>query len=345
MLMRGADEATHALPAHAQLIQMGAASWISAVVYAAAKLGLADHLTTEPKSAVELAATTHTHAPSLHRLMRTLAGLGILTERDAQRFALTPLGEALKTGAPGSARATLIAFCGPAFWHSWEEILYSLETGKTGFEKAWGMPIFEYLAQHPDEASYFSEAMVGFHGAEPPAVAKAYDFSAIKTVVDVGGATGNMLAAILSHYPATRGILFDRPHVVGDAPALLKARGVEDRVTIEPGDFFERVPAGGDAYLLSHIIHDWNEAQCLTILGHCRRVMKPDGRLLIVETVLPTGDTPHQGKLQDMVMLVIPGGQERTEDEYATLLGKASLRLSRVVPTDSVVSVVEALPI
>jgi SAM-dependent methyltransferase len=308
-------------------------------------LGLADHLTTEPKSAVELAATTHTHAPSLHRLMRTLAGLGILTERDAQRFALTPLGEALKTGAPGSARATLIAFCGPAFWHSWEEILYSLETGQTGFEKAWGMPIFEYLAQHPDEASYFSEAMVGFHGAEPPAVAKAYDFSAIKTVVDVGGATGNMLAAILSQYPATRGILFDRPHVVGDAPALLKARGVEDRVTIEPGDFFERVPAGGDAYLLSHIIHDWNEAQCLTILGHCRRVMKPDGRLLIVETVLPTGDTPHQGKLQDMVMLVIPGGQERTEDEYATLLGKASLRLSRVVPTDSVVSVVEALPI
>jgi hypothetical protein len=339
------DPAAPALPLHAQLIQIAAASWIAPVVYAAAKLGLADHLAAGPKSAAELAGITGTHAPTLHRLMRTLAGLGILTEKDAQRFALTPLGEALKTGAPGSARATLIAFCGPAFWHSWEEILYSLETGKPGFDKANGMPVFEYLAQHPEAASHFSEAMVGFHGAEPPAVANAYDFSAFKTVVDVGGATGNMLAAILSHHPSPRGVLFDRPHVVRDAPALLEARGVADRVTIEPGDFFERVPAGGDAYLFSHIIHDWNEDQCLTILGHCRKAIKPDGRLLIVETVLPTGDTPHQGKVQDMVMLVIPGGQERTEAEYVSLLSKAGFRLNRVVPTASVVSVVEALPV
>ena len=335
---------SEAVPPHAQLIQMAAASWVAATVYAAAKLGLADHLVTGPRSAVELAGVTHTHAPSLHRLMRTLAGLGILTERDAQRFALTPLGEALKTGAPGSARATLIAFCGPAFWHSWEEMLYALQTGKPGFEKANGMPVFEFLAQHPEEASYFSEAMVGFHGAEPPAVAAAYDFSGIKTVVDVGGATGNMLSAILARHSGMHGVLFDRPHVVREALTLLKARGVEQRVTIEAGDFFETVPSGGDAYLLSHIIHDWNEEQCLAILGHCRRVMKPDGRLLIVETVLPAGDTPHQGKIQDMVMLVVPGGQERTEAEYASLLGKARFRLARVVPTDSVVSVVEAVP-
>lgn len=338
------EAVSQALPPHAQLIQMGAASWVSAVVYAAAKLAIADHLAAGPKSAVELAGATRSHAPSLHRFMRTLAGLGILTERDAHRFALTPLGEALKTGAPGSARSTLLAFCGPAFWHSWEHILYSLETGKTGFEKACGMPFFDYLAQHPEEASHFSEAMVGFHGSEPPAVAKAYDFSRVKTLVDVGGATGNMLAAILSDHAGPRGVLFDRPHVVRDAPALLKARGVEERVRIEPGDFFEQVPIGGDVYLLSHIIHDWNEDQCLTILGHCRRVIKPDGRLLIVETVLPPGDTPHQGKVQDMVMLLIPGGQERTEAEYASLLDKAGFRLSRVVPTESVVSVVEALP-
>ena len=323
---------------------MATASWVSAVVYAAAKLGIADHLAAGAKSAAELAGATNTHAPSLHRLMRTLAGLGILTEREQQRFALTPLGEALKTGAPGSARSTLIAFCGPAFWHSWEEIIYSLQTGKTAFEKACGMPVFEYLAQHPEDASHFSEAMVGFHGSEPPAVAAAYDFSGVKTVVDVGGATGNMLAAILSRHAALRGILFDRPHVVRDAPALLEARGVVSRVTIDAGDFFERVPVGGDTYLLSHIIHDWNEEQCLTILGHCRAVMKPDSRLLIVETVLPGGDTPHQGKLQDMVMMVIPGGQERTEAEYAALLGKAGFRLRRVVPTESVVSVVEAVP-
>jgi hypothetical protein len=334
---------SNALPPHAQVIQMGTGSWVSAIVYAAAKLGLADHLAAGPKSAAELAGATGTHAPSLHRLMRSLASLGILTERDAQRFALTPLGEALETGAPGSARATLLAFCSQWFARGWEEMLYSVQTGKTGFEKAVGMPVFEYLGRHPEDASNFSEAMVGFHGAEPPAVAAAYDFSGFKTVVDVGGATGNMLAAILSTHAGPRGVLFDRPHVVRDAPALLKARGVEERVTIEPGNFFESVPAGGDAYVMSHIIHDWTEDQCLTILGHCRKAMKPDGRLLIVEMVLPAGDTPHPGKILDMVMLVIPGGQERTEAEYASLLGKAGFRLTRVVPTASAVGVVEAV--
>jgi SAM-dependent methyltransferase len=336
--------AAAAPPAHVQLIQMCAGGWVAAAVYAAAKLGIADHLAGGARSAAEVAPATGTHAPSLHRFMRTLAGFGILAEGDGQRFALTPLGEALKTGAPGSARSTLIAFGGPAFWHTWEEIIYSLETGKTGFEKTWGMPMFDYLAQHPEAASHFSEAMVGFHGQEPPTVAEAYDFSGIETVVDVGGATGNMLAALLSRHAGLRGVLFDLPHAVRDAPAFLKARGVDARVTIEAGSFFERVPAGGDAYLLSHVIHDWSEEQCLTILGHCRKAMRPDGRLLIVEMVLPEGNTPHQGKLLDLVMLVFPGGQERTEAEYAALLDKAGFGLRRVIPTTSAVSVVEAVP-
>jgi hypothetical protein len=332
------------LPPHVQLIQIATGSWVAAVVHAAAQLGLADHLAGGAKSAAELAAATGTQPAMLHRLMRTLAGHGILTEGVGQRFALTPLGEALKTGAPGSARSTVLAFCGQAFWHSWEEMLHSLRTGDTGFEKANGLPLFDYLARHPDAASHFSAAMVGYHGGEPPTVAAAYDFSRFKTIVDVGGATGNMLAAILSRHTAPRGVLFDRPHVVAEAPALLKARGVEGRVTIDGGNFFERAPSGGDAYVLSHIIHDWNEDQCLTILGHCRRAMAPDARLLIVETVLPAGDTPHLGKLQDMVMMVIPGGQERTEDEYVSLLDKAGFRLSRVVPTESAVSIVEGIP-
>lgn len=335
--------ASRAAPPHAQLIQMSMASWVSAVVYAAAKLGLADHFATGPKNASELAVPMQLHAPSLHRLMRTLASLGLLAERDEQRFTLTPLGEALKTGAPGSARATLIAF-GSTFWHAWEEILYSLATGKTGFDKAYGMPLFEYLHQHPIDASYFNEAMIGFHGNEPPAVARAYDFSTFRTIVDVGGGTGNLLAAILSCHSQPRGVLFDRPHVVADAPAVLKARGVEERVTIEAGDFFEAVPTGGDAYVLSHVIHDWTEEQCLTILGRCRNVIKPDSRLLIVEMVLPAGDTPHPGKVLDMVMLVFPGGQERTEAEYDALLAKAGFRLSRVVATESAVSILEAVP-
>jgi hypothetical protein len=186
--------------------------------------------------------------------------------------------------------------------------------------------------------------MVGLHGAEPPAVAAAYDFSPFGTVVDVGGASGNMLAAILARYPEPRGLLFDRPHVVVDAAKLLKAKGVVDRVTIEAGDFFQTVPAGGDAYILSHIMHDWSDEQCLTILGHCRKAIKPGGRLLIVEMVLPRGDAPHPGKILDMVMLVLTGGQERTEAEYAHLLDKAGFRLHRVVATQSPVAVVEAVP-
>jgi len=207
------------------------------------------------------------------------------------------------------------------------------------------MSEYDYLAKHPQEASYFNEAMIGFHGGEPPAVAAAYDFSSFETVVDVGGGTGNLLAAILERHTRTRGILADLPHVVREAPAVIEPRDLKDRVTIESIDFFKSVPSGGDAYLLSHVIHNWAEDQCLTILGNCRKAMKSNARLLIIEMVLPAGDTPHPGKLLDIAMLVMPGGQERTEDEYGTLLKKADFRLTRVVPTESAVSVLEAVPV
>jgi len=327
-------------PPHAQLIQMATAHWVSHIVYAAAKLDLADHLAKGPQSAGTLAGPTGTHGPSLYRLMRTLASLGILTEDASQRFALTPVGEALKSGAPGSARATILTLASEAWVQGVAQLLYSVQTGKSGFEKLFGMPIFDWLAKHPAEASLFSETMVGFNGAEPAAVAAAYDFSGLETIVDVGGATGNLLTTILGKYPNSRGILYDLPHVVRDAPALIQARELTDRVTIQGGSFFESVPAGADAYLLSHVIHDWSEPHCLTILGHCRRAMKPDSRLLIIETVLPPGDAPHPGKMLDMIMLVGPGGQERTEQEYVALLAKAKLRVTRIVPTESAVSVV-----
>jgi hypothetical protein len=332
------------LPPHAQLVQMGTASWISAMVFTAARVGLADRLANGPLSAVELAAPMGLYAPVLHRFMRTLAGLGILTEQDGQRFALTPLGEALRSDAPGAARATLLSFGSPSFSRAWEHMTYSLETGKSGFTEAHGMPLFDYLARHADEAALFSQAMIGLSSAEVPAVADGYDFSVFDTIVDVGGATGHVLAEILCRHTSPRGILFDRPHVVAEAPALLRTRGVESRVTVKAGDFFHGVPAGADAYLLSHIIHDWTDEQCATILGHCRQSIAPGGRLLIVETVLPAGDTPHLGKIYDMVMLVFPGGQERTEAEYASLLATSGFRLNRVVPTASAVSIVEAVP-
>ena len=336
---------TETLPPHAQIIQMATAYWISRIVYAAAKLDLADRLAAGPRSAAALAGETGMHERSLHRLMRTLASLGVLTERDGKRFALTPLGEALRKGAPGSARATVLTLGGPAFSKGYDEIMHSLQTGQTGFEKAHGMGAFDYLAQRPDEASLFSETMIGVHGAEPPAVAEAYDFSRFGTIVDVGGASGNLLATILARHPGPRGILFDLPHVVRDAPPLLKAKGVADRVKIEAGSFFETVPSGGDAYILSHVIHDWSEEQCLRILGHCRKALNPGGRVLLVEMVLPEGDTPHPGKILDITMLVLPGGEERTPDEYRDLLGKAGFRLERIVPTESAVSVVEAVPV
>jgi O-methyltransferase domain/Dimerisation domain len=332
---------TETPPPHAQLVQMATAHWVSHIVYVAAKLGLADHLV-RPKRADELAGPTNTDAPSLYRLMRTLAHLGLMTEDGAQHFSLTPLGDALKTGTPGAARAAILTLASPMMLRGWEHLLHSVQTGKSGVEQSLGMPLFDWLAKHPEEASLFSETMVSFHGAEPPAVAEAYDFSRMTTIVDVGGATGNLLTAILARYPGSRGILYDLPHVVRDAPTLIQARGVADRVTIEAGSFFDRVPGDGDAYLLSHIIHDWSEDQCLTILGHCRRAMKSASRLLIIEMVLPSGDTPHPGKMLDMMMLVGPGGQERTEAEYRTLLDKAGLRLTRVVPTASAVSIVEA---
>jgi hypothetical protein len=200
--------ASQVLPPHIQLIQMGRAFVVSRTLYAAAKLGLADQLASGPKNAAELAGPMHVHAPSLHRLMRTLASLGILTEQTEQRFALTDVGEALKTGASGSARSTVILSGSPSLQSGWDNLVYSVQTGKTGFEKAQGVAFFDYLAQHPEEASLFSEMMVGIHNQEPPAVAGSYDFSIFKTVVDVGGATGNMLAAVLAqHAGAARHIV------------------------------------------------------------------------------------------------------------------------------------------
>jgi len=335
--------APSSLPPHVELMRMGSGGAVAHVIHMAARLGLADRLADGPRSAAELAGPLDLHPPSLHRLMRTMASLGLLTEGAAQRFSLTKLGEALKAGAPGSARATLLMTGSSWVGASFANLLHSVQTGRAGFEKAHGMPFFDYLAQRPEVSSVFSEAMVGFHGAEPPAVAAAYDFSSFRTVVDVGGGTGNMLAAILARHPEPRGLLFDRAHVVVEANKLLKTEGVVNRVTIEAGDFFQAVSAGGDAYILSHILHDWNDEQCLTILGHCRKAMQPDGRLLIVEMVLPPGDAPHPGKILDMVMLVLTGGRERTEAEYADLLDKAGFRLNCVVATHSPVSVLEAV--
>jgi hypothetical protein len=275
--------------------------------------------------------------------MRSLAGLGILSESEDERFALTSLGEALRSDAPGHAHASVLTICSPWFTRAMEELPYSVRTGKTAFENLNGMPVFEFLGKNPQAASLFNETMIGIHGGEPPAVAAAYDFSKLGTIVDVGGSSGNMLATILSRHQGPRGILADLPHVVKEAPEFLKSKGVAERVTIEPHDFFKSAPKGGDAYILSHVIHDWKEAQCLTILGNVRKAMPDHARLLIIETVLPGRDEPHFGKILDMVMLALPGGEERTAEEYEALLAKAGFKLTGIMPTASTVSIIEAV--
>jgi len=323
---------------------MAMAHWISRLIYTAAEMNLADHLAEGPRTAAELARPMAADAPSLYRLLRTLASLALFTEDPEHRFSLTPLGETLRAGTAGSVRTSVLTIAGDLFKQALEQLPYSIKTGRSGFEQAFGVPLFEWLGNHPAEASMFNETMVGIHGAEPAAVAAAYDFSEFETITDVGGSTGNLLTTILGHYPKPRGILFDLPQVIRDAPALIASRGLRDRITIEGGSFFERVPTSSGAYLLSHVIHDWSEAQCLTILGNCRRAMKPGARLLIIEMVLVAGDAPHLGKILDIIMLTIPGGQERTEQEYRDLLGRAGFHLTRIVPTESAVSVVEAFP-
>jgi hypothetical protein len=333
----------NATPPHAQLIQMSTAYWVSRLVHLAAELGVADHLAAGPLTAEELAGRTQAHAPALYRVLRSLASLGLFTEDASRRFSLTPLGEALKTGAPGSARASILTLGGEPVSAAWQQLRHSVRTGKPGFEQAHGKPIFAWLAEHPKDAALFGETMIGFHGAEPAAVAAAYDFSGFSTMVDVGGGTGNLLTTILAKYPQPRAVLFDLPHVADAALELIETRGLANRMTVEVGDFFQTMPKGGDVYLMSHVIHDWSEEQCRTILTTCRRAMKAGSRLLVIEMVLPPGDAPHPGKLLDMMMLVGPGGQERTADEYRTLLESAGFRLVRVIPTDSAVSIVEAV--
>ena len=329
------------LPPHVPLVRMAFAHWTSHIAFAAARLGIADHLADGPLDAATLAKKTATHAPSLGRFLRTLASMGVLTEDESHRFALTPIGRALRTGAPGAARATILTLAHPSWIAGFSEMLHSLEAGRSAYEKTFGMNIFEWLGKHPDEAALFSETMVGIHGMEPAAVAAAYDFSKCGTIVDVGGASGLLLTTVLGKAPRAKGILFDLPHVVRDVHAGLAASGMKDRVTVEGGSFFERVPKGGDVYLLSHVIHDWPESQCVDILRCCREAMTPGGRILLVEMVLPHGDTPHPGKMLDMMMLVGPGGQERTAEEYAALAKLAGLRMERIVPTESAVAIVE----
>jgi hypothetical protein len=312
---------------------------------AAAQLCLADHLADSPKTAKQLAALTNTHAPALYRLLRTLACNGVFSEDESHRFSLTPLAEPLRSNVPGSVRTSILSITGDLFVIPWSKLLYSVQTGQSSFDKYFGVPFFDHLTSNPEEAAMFSDLLIGHNISDAPAIAAAYDFSPYANIADIGGGTGHILTAVLGSHPGPRGTLFDLPLNQSAALELIQSRGMADRVTFSPGSFFESIPTGCDLYMMSHVIHDWSEQQCLTILANCHRAMSPTSRLLVIESVLPEGNTFHPGKMLDITMLASTPGQERTEPEYRALLEKANFKLNRIIPTNSAVSIMEAIPV
>ncbi len=325
-----------------QLDKMITGYWISQAIYAAARFEIADHLKDGPRSVDDLADASSTSPDALYRLLRALASVGIFAEGDDRQFSLTPLAEPLRADVPGSKRA-LALMSGDEQFRAWAEIEYSIRTGEIAFDKVFGKPIFDYLSENPDKARIFDAAMVGIHGRESNAIAGAYDFTGVNVVADIGGGNGSQMIGLLRAQPELKGILFDLPHVIERAQQPIEEAGLSDRCELVSGSFFESVPAGADVYLMRHIIHDWHDEKALAILKNCHSAMSNGGRLLVVESVIPPGNEPFGGKLLDLVMLLIPGGRERTEDEYRQLFAAAGFELTQVIPTQTEVSIVEAV--
>jgi SAM-dependent methyltransferase len=332
------------LPPPMVLYQLASAHYVSQALYVAAHLGIADLLAEGPRTHQTLAAETATHASSLRRVLRLLASAGVFTERADGSFELTPVGSALRSG-PGSFRATARLFGAPVVWQSWGDLLTTVRTGEPAFRRIFKVDSFEYFATHPEEAAVFDEAMGSFTVMISGAVAAAYDFSAMRAVIDVGGGNGSLLTGILRANPRLRGTVFDLPRLAEGAARQVAAAGLSDRCRFVGGDFFETIPDGFDAYLLKHVIHDWDDASALRILENCRRAMGPEGKLLIVEGVYPPridhSAESRGAAANDVNMLVCTGGRQRSEAEFRDLYAAAGFHLTRIVPTTVASCVIE----
>jgi SAM-dependent methyltransferase len=317
--------------------------WVARSVSVAAKLRLADHVADAARSAEELAAATGTHAPSLYRLMRGLAGAGFFVEEPGRRFRNSPLSDVLRTGSPGSLRAVAESVLGPSHWRAWENLEHSVRTGGIAFDHAFGMDVWAFFSRNEDEQRAFNDAMTDFTRIFNPAVVKGYDFSRAGTLVDVGGGHGALLFSVLEENPAVRGVLFDQPHVVEGARGRLGEEGLSARCQLAGGSFFESVPAG-DTYMMKLIIHDWDDERAGLILRNVHKASKPGARLLVIDSVVPErGAEPSLAPLMDLNMLVMTGGRERTEAEFRDLFGRAGFDLAKVHPTESPLAIVEGV--
>ncbi|MGA9100705.1 methyltransferase [Aeromicrobium sp.] len=330
------------LPAPFALQELIAGAWLSQAIHAAAELGIADALSEGPLTAGEIAEKVGADPDATGRLLRLLSSRAIFTHRQDGRYDLSSMGAALRSDIPNSMRAFAQFVGHPAHREHWSLLAEAVRTGDMSLPALRGMDFWEYLDTNQGLADAFNGAMTSLSEATNAPVLAAYDFSGFGTIVDVGGGHGRFLAGILGQAAESRGILFDLASVADGASDLLRAEGVAGRCTIETGSFFDSVPAGGDAYVMRAIIHDWEESKALQILRNIHAAMKPTATLLLVELVLPDDDSPHPGKLIDLEMLANIGGRERTAAEYRELLERAGFRMTRVVPTASPASVVEA---
>ena len=314
-------------------------SWMTQAVSVVAELGIADILADGARSVEDLAGQTNAHANALFRIMRALASVGIFSQDSDGRFSLTPPANLLRSDVAGSQRCFAVMM-GAEFHGAWGELLHTARTGEPGFQKRFGRPAFQYMVENPDRHKFYDGAMGGYGVAEGAAMLDAYDFSVFRTVADVGGGSGMLLSAILNRHPNLNGILFDLPPVVDRTRTSISKSGLSARCRIEGGDFFSSIPRGADAYVMQHIIHDWEDSDAIAILHNCREAMDSDAKILLVETVIPKGNESCFGKWLDLMMLLV-GGRERTQEEYHQLFSAAGLKLNRVIPTALEVSIIE----
>ncbi len=325
------------------ILQFAAGYVPSAALWIATELNIADLLRDGGKSVSELAKSTHTNEDALYRILRLLAMVGIFDETRPRQFAHTPASELLRSDAPDSMRDTVSWIADPFHFNIAGELLHSVRTGQPTIEHVTGKPVFEYFPTDALEFDRFHRAMTNLSAMAIGPVLDSYDFSSFKTVVDVAGGHAFILCSILQKYPEMEGILFDLEGVVPGAQQRIAQLGLANRCRTESGDFFKAVPNGGDLYLMKSIIHDWDDDRAVAILRNCGRALqgKRDGKIILLEFVVPPGNQPHPSKIIDIEMLMFPGGRERTADEYSQLFSKAGLRLTRIIPTKSPFSVIE----
>ena len=327
------------LPPHIAITQMIFGFVPAKAIHIAAKLNIAELIAAHgPMNASQLAEKTGSNKEAIYRLLRALASNGIFAENQNENFALTPLAECLKENHPESMKAMAIS-AGGLFYKAYNELPFAVQSGEPGWHKALGMGPFEYLTNNPEEGKIFDRAMTNFHGGETQPMIDNYDFSVFDTVVDIGGGNGDVLSSVLKQNQGVNGVLFDMPEVVARAMANISTNGLSSRIEINAGDFFESVPSG-DAYILRHIVHDWSDEDAVAILVNCRKAMNPDGKIVVVEAVIPKGNDPHPFKWLDITMLMI-GGKERTKEQFETLFTRAGLKLTRIIPVTPTISIIE----